>query len=203
MPTAQWTRVVIWLSAATWAVILVLNGESLKSNWAQPLGWAATVVVLLLLAFDRWIWCWPFVRSAVRHVDIRGTWKATLHTNYEARRGEEIETYVAIRQTYSTVSVTMLTDRATSASRSANLGCHNGTWLLSYLYTGEKHADAPDRGTNPHARGAAELVVATSPKVHLEGDYWTEVSTTGRISTIGHSLKVFDTFDAARSATYS
>jgi hypothetical protein len=111
--------------------------------------------------------------------------------------------YLAIRQTYSTISVVILTDRATSHSRGADLRCRDGRWLLSYLYTSEKHTDAADRDTNPHARGAAELNVGTKPSIHIEGDYWTEQATTGRLSTIGHARTVYETFRAARDAVYT
>jgi hypothetical protein len=202
MPSARWTRIVIALSAVTWALILLLHGESLKSSWAQFFGWTASLVVLMLLAFDRWIWCWPFVRAAIRRADVRGTWKLELRSTFEPRKDEIIDAYLAIRQTFSTISATMLTDRATSVSRNADLACEGGRWVLSYQYMSQKHADAPDRAMNPSARGAAELVVATTPTTHLEGDYWTEQGTQGRIRTLGRNPKVFDTYAAAQSATF-
>ena len=203
MPSARWTRIVIGLAASVWVLILVLTGGSVDTGWAQLLGYAASVVVLALLAFNRWIWCWPYVRRVVGRISIRGTWKVELRSNYEPRVDELIEAYLVVRQTYSEVSVVMLTERATSTSRAAHLGCVEGRWTLAYLYTSTKHADAPDRATNPHARGAAELVVASTPETHLEGDYWTEEGTTGRLRTTGHSTALFDTFAAARATTYT
>jgi hypothetical protein len=202
MPTARWTKVVIGLAAGVWVVILLLTGGKVDTGWAQLLGYASSIVVLLLLAFDRWIWCWPYVRRVVGRVSIRGTWRAELRSNYQARQDDVIEAYLVIRQTYSEVSVVVLTDRATSTSRGAELGCVNGRWTLAYLYTSTKHADAPDRDTNPHARGAAELTVGSAP-AHLEGDYWTEVGTTGRLKTTGHNPAVFDTFAAAQHASFT
>lgn len=203
MPSARWTRIVIGLAAGVWVLILVLTGGSVDTGWAQLLGYTASVVVLALLAFNRWIWCWPYVRRVVGRVSIRGTWKVELRSNYEPRKDDVIEAYLVIRQTYSEVSVMMLTDRATSISRGADLGCVEGRWTLAYLYTNTKHADAPDRATNPHARGAAELVVASTPATHLEGDYWTDEGTTGRLRTTGHSTALLDTFAAAQATTYT
>jgi hypothetical protein len=203
MPTARWTRVVIGLAAGVWVLILVATGGSVDAAWAQLLGYAASVVVLLLLAFDRWIWCWPYVRRVVGRVSVRGTWRVELRSNYGPRKDEVVEAYLVIRQTYSDVSVVMLTERATSTSRGADLGCVDGRWTLAYWYTSTKHADAPDRATNPHARGAAELVVASAPVAHLEGDYFTEEGTTGRLRTTGHSTALFDTFATAPVADYT
>lgn len=203
MPTPGWTRIVIGLAAGMWVLILVWTGGTVDTGWAQLLGYAASIVVLLLLAFDRWIWCWPYIRRIVGRVSIRGTWKVELRSSYEARRDESIEAYLVVRQTYSQVSVVILTDRATSISRGGELQCVDGRWTLGYLYTSTKHADAPDRDTNPHARGAAELVVGITPTAHLVGDYWTDVGTTGRIRSTGHNSSPFETFDAARAATFS
>src|SRR6266511_3823413 len=145
MPSERWIRIVIALSAVTWALILLLHGEALKSSWAQFFGWTASLVVLMLLAFDRWIWCWPFVRAVIRRADVRGTWKLELRSTFEPRKDETIDAYLAIRQTFSKISATMLTDRATSVSRNADLTCESGRWVLSYQYMSQKHADAPDR----------------------------------------------------------
>lgn len=202
MPTAGWAKVVIALAAVVMAIALRLSGGSPDAAWIQPLGYAMSVVVLLLLAFDRWIWCWPFIRRFVPRPSLGGTWRVEYQTNFEARRDEIIEAYLVIRQSFSAVSVALLTDRATSASMTADLVCHKGRWSLYYLFASDKHANAPDRDTNPPARGAADLVVATTPLTHLEGDYWTERGTRGRLWTTGHTKTFFDTFRSAQSAAY-
>lgn len=62
----------------------------------------------------------------------------------------------------------MALTRDPSAARPANHPRHLG--VLYYVFRSDKHALEPD--TNPPARGAADLTVATKPSPHLEGDYW-------------------------------
>jgi hypothetical protein len=200
VPTAAWTRVVIALAAAAWALILFVGGSDLDAAWMRPLGVASSAVVLLLLAFDRWVWRCPLVRRVVRHPVLRGTWKTELRSTYDGRAGEVIEAYLVIRQSLSKLSAMMLFDRSQSLSMSADLVCDDDRWTLYYLFRSEKHAlEPPD---NPPARGAAHVTVARAPRLHLEGDYWMEHGTRGRIRTTGYVGTLFDTFDAAREAQY-
>lgn len=201
MPTPGWTRAVIALAAAAWTAILVVGGGKLESAWMKPLGLASSVVVFVILGFDRWAWRWPVVRRFVRRPVLRGTWKTELRTSYDGRVGEGIEAYLVIRQSLSKVTATMLFDRSNSTSMSADLVCEDDRWTLYYLFRSEKHAlEPPD---NPPARGAAHVTVGRSPKLHLEGDYWMEHGTRGRIRTVGYVKTVFDTFSGAQQAAFT
>ncbi len=84
---------------------------------------------------------------------------------------------------------------------SADLVSQEGRWVLYYAYRSEKFA--LEREENPPARGAAELIVATTPSTHLEGDYWTEQGTRGQLRTVGHTSVLFDTYGAAQSSTFT
>jgi len=201
MPTASWTRIVIALSAMVWALILLSSGEELKASWARSAGLAASIVVLLLLAFDRWLWRLPILRQLTRRPVLHGTWKTELRTSFGQRANENIEAYLVIRQTFSRIVVTMLFDRSRSGSMTGSLVEENGRRVLYYVFRSEKQTLARDG--NPSSRGAAELIVATTPSLHLEGDYWMEVGTRGQVKSVGHSRKLYDTYQAASKAGYS
>jgi hypothetical protein len=200
MPTPNWTRAVIALAAGVWALIFVATGGSLEATWAKPLGLVAAVVVFLLLVFDLWIWRWPVVRRITRRPVLRGTWRTELRTSYETRAEELIEAYLVIRQTYSKMFVSMLFDRSQSTSMSGDLVSEDGRCVLYYVFRSDKQTLEP--GENPPARGAAQLTVAMAPSVHLEGDYWMEHGTRGRVASVGHTQVIYDTYQAARSAKY-
>jgi hypothetical protein len=68
------------------------------------------------------------------------------------------------------------------------------------VFRSEKNALEPD--TNPPARGAADLTVAVRPKLHLEGDYWMERGTKGRVQTTGYTRTIYDTFAGAQAGGY-
>jgi hypothetical protein len=197
MPTPGWTRAVIFLAAATWTLIIFVSGGSLRASWAKSLGLAAAIVVFLLLAFDRWIWRWPGVRHVVRHPVLHGTWKTELRTSYEARADEVIEAYLVIRQTYSKICVAMLFDRSQSSSMSGDLIREDGRRVLYYVFRSDKQTLQKDE--NPPS---AQLTVATRPLMHLEGDYWMEHGSRGRVVTVGRSPVIYDTFTGARTGEY-
>ena len=86
LPSASWIRGVVFLAAIVWAGVLTFSGEQLDPEWLRPLGFVATIVVFLVLAFDRWLWCkGPLGRVAGLPPLLRGTWKIQLRTNYPGR----------------------------------------------------------------------------------------------------------------------
>ena len=198
MPSQNWARIVIALAALTTWAIVVASGDSVDLDLAKAVASATTVVILFLLAFDRWLWRWPGVRRLHKRPILRGTWKAELRTSYEGRKDEVIESYLVIEQTYSRICARMLFDRSRSASMSGDLVRENGRCVFYYVFQSVKNALEP--ATSPPNRGAADLTVATAPALHLEGDYWMEVGTRGRVTTLGQVPELYDTFAAAQQA---
>jgi hypothetical protein len=200
MPSPNWTRAIIIIAAGSWAAIALLSGETLKWSWVRWLGIASAALVLAVLAFDRWAWRWPGVRRLTRRPVLHGTWRAELRTSYEGRKDETIESYLVIRQTYSTVCIDMLFDRSQSTSVSGDLVAEDGRCLLYYVFRSDKQT--LERDDNPPARGAAQLTVSRKPLVRLEGDYWMEHGTHGRVTTTGHTPALYDSYRDAQSGTY-
>lgn len=201
MPTKGWTQVVIAAAATVAFVIVWATTGRAEFGFAKAIVTASTVVIVGLIAFDRWLWrSVPFRWTTGRPV-LHGTWKIALRTSHEARADEEIEAYLVVRQTYSTIRVDGLFDRSNSECLSADLAVQNGRCTLNYLFRTEAHT--LHRDANPPSRGAASLRVAREPHVHLDGDYWMERRTQGHIVSLGHSTKLYDTFGAAKDATYS
>jgi SMODS-associating 2TM, beta-strand rich effector domain len=200
VPTANWTRIVIGLAAVVAISIVWATRGTIDVTYAKALVTASGVVVLFLLAYDRWAWRWPPFRWFTRRPILHGTWKAELRTSYPARAHETIECYLAIAQTYSQICVDVLFDRSSSRSMSGDLVLEGGRWVLYYVF--HTQADALHREGNPPGRGGAALVVAREPQVQLAGDYWTERDTRGTVRTLGHTAKVYTTFEAARAAAY-
>lgn len=201
MPSAGWIRAVILIAAVLWAGILVLSGQSLSWTWGKSIGVVATGTVFIVAGFDRWAWRWPLVRRLTHRPVLLGTWRVELRTSYEARRDEVIEAFLVIRQTYSTICVDMLFDRSQSTSMSGDLVVEGGKCSLYYLFRSDKNA--LERDGNPPARGAAQLTVDRRPALRLEGDYWMEHGTHGRISTTGHSAVLYESYSSAKDGDYT
>jgi hypothetical protein len=200
VPSSNWARITIALAALISGVIVLATGGTVGINLAKAVASASTVVILILLAFDKWLWRWPGIRKLHGRPVIHGTWKTELKTSYEDRKDEVIECYLVIDQTYSRICARMLFDRSRSSSMSGDLVRENGRCVLYYVFHSEKHALEP--ATNPPNRGAADLTVATQPHPHLEGDYWMMVGTKGRVKSVGHSSTIHDTFAGAKQGEY-
>ncbi len=201
MPTSTWSRITIGLAAVVSAGIIWVTGGELDSGLIRPVVTGASIVTVGLLGFDQWFWRWPGFQLLHRVPVLHGTWKAELTTTFEDRASSPIECYLVVDQTFSKIQVRMLFDRSQSKSVSGDLVDEGGACMLYYLFRSEKHATEPD--TNPMSRGAASMTVGRRPSIHLEGDYWMDVGTKGRVETVGYSKHLFDTFRGARSGAYS
>jgi hypothetical protein len=185
---------------AVWMAITVAGGRAFDAAWLSAIGPASTVVVYMLVAYDRRLWRAPGLRRLTTRPVLNGTWRAVLRTTFADRAEEEIECYLVIRESYSRVRVSVLFDRSQSHSLSADISLEDGQCVLFYLFRTE--ARTLHRDGNPPRRGGAALVVARQPHVHLEGDYWTEGETRGSIATTGRSDVLYETFSSAQQGDY-
>jgi hypothetical protein len=201
MPTPLATRIIIGLSAGLWLVLAFVLDAPVDRTWLKYVGGIASVVVVLLLIFDRWAWRW-LPAAVTKRPNLQGTWRAQLH--YQWPEGTPTQTqdcFITIRQTYSTVTVGVLSDVSDSQSRSAAIVETNGRRSLWWSYLSIAHS-LEQEGNPPH-RGGAELVISSKPKLSLAGDYWTERKTRGRLTTTGRSKHPYDDYQSARTATYA
>lgn len=201
MPSPKWTRTVVALAAASWFVVALLMDIPVDQRWAKPLGVATSATVLIVLAFDRFVWLW-LPRSIVQHPRLRGTWRVEL--TFPMESGESFETreaYVVIRQTLSSISVVMLFESSRSESLTASLRKLQGRYELSYVYWSS--ADVLHRLSNEPHRGAVDLVVRMTPRTGFAGDYWTDRRTIGQIVSQGHTKLLLEDFASAAAAKYS
>lgn len=56
MPSTNCARITIALAAVVSGVIVLATGGTVNINLAKAVASASTVVILFLLAFDKWLW---------------------------------------------------------------------------------------------------------------------------------------------------
>lgn len=199
MPTPFWTRVIIVVAAAMWFGIALLLDAPVDATWLKPAGFVTAAVVLLMVAFDTLLWRLLPLRVTKRPI-LRGTWRAELTYRWPPEAAPTTKPcYLLIRQNFSTVSVRMFFDISSSESRSADISVSDGQYRLWWTYL--SMAEQFDRD-NPMHRGAAEVAISVSGKTTLEGQYWTERQTVGRITAYAHSRKFWDSFAKAEHAKF-
>jgi hypothetical protein len=200
MPTSNWSRFVIGLAATIAVGVVWATSGKLDTAYARATVTATSAVTLLLLGFDRWLWRYPPFRWAVRRPVLHGTWRLAQRTTYEPRAHETMEAYLVVHQTYSSIRVNGLYAISDSQSLSADLAIDTSRCVLSYIFRTDAHTMY--RTGNAPSRGAAVLKVGRKPQPHLEGDYWMERGTRGSVKSVAYTSKTYDTFEAARRATY-
>jgi hypothetical protein len=123
----NYVKAIIYTSAAVWAVILLAGGQQLSSAQLRPLSTATSVVVLLSIAFELWLWKLRFLHGwLVKRPVIDGTWRAEIQSNWKNEAGESIppiEGYVVIRQSLINMSLRLMTKESCQGrSKSRPLG---------------------------------------------------------------------------------
>ena len=201
MPTSGWARITLLLFVGV-SFLVSLLGATLGHGAVKyaTTGTIITGVTLILLVIERWVWRWPLVRSVLRVPDLGGTWRVELESSWDGDGGGAQTIYVVVHQTYSTVTVEVLTAKARSCSDSANLAKRGPRHVLAYVYRAEPEAIKRE-GNEPH-RGAAELLVETGERPRFEGDYWTDRGHVGRLSATGWRKGTCGSFATASAASY-
>src|SRR5277367_5768948 len=107
----------VWGAVIILFVMLVLDGAQVTTGLFKPCGGVVTVLTLLLLAFDKWLWGFRLLHPwFVDRPYLKGTWKGVLESNYidpaTQQRVPPIEVYLVIRQTYSAIHLRLITQES-------------------------------------------------------------------------------------------
>lgn len=201
LKTRNIVKLAVFLAAAVWLIMAYLLHLPVDSNWLGHIPSIASAVVFVWIGFDLYLWRW-FPVAITRRPNLNGTWEGSMNSSWKDKDGKEFKgtCYLVMSQTFSQITLLVLLEGSRSVSTTADMAYVDGHYRLSYVYRSEAHV--LNRKDNPPHRGAAELVVSLVPQLHLEGDYWTDRSSLGRIVAKKRSTLHYDTFDAARSGSY-
>lgn len=206
MPTSAWTRTVIFLAAGLMFLLSLVTGDSIDQDGFRWLGGVTGAVILAVLFFDQWLWRAPGVRRLCElagHPLIHGTWRGTL--NYE-RDGEgnpgRTDIYLAIRQTFSTVSIRCYFPKTRAESWSLTSALRKNDHRHDFDYIYQQMAPAPDRDRNRPTQGACHLQVAGRPVTELIGSYYAERGGKGTIETREYCSQVAGSLAQAEGLDY-
>jgi hypothetical protein len=176
---------IILTAAVVWGVLLLLQGLPVSPSWFQPFSKVVGVLMILLAAFDLWLWRLPFLQGwIVKRPNLSGTWRAEVRSEWiDPETGQQkapIAGFMVIRQTFSTLSLRQIT----AESRSELLGAEivrggDGTYRVFGVYRNEPRLAVRHRSEIHY--GALQLQVAGSPPERIEGHYWTDRDTTGEL----------------------
>lgn len=182
MPNRTVVQGIVAVAAFVWAIGLTLQGVNVEWTWLRWYSLAVAIVIILLVGFDRWMWRWWPFKLLVRHPDISGTWKGEFRSTWDGEGKTETaptrEAFLVVRQTFSSVAVTLLTEESRSRSVVASLSApRDSDASLSYTYMNTPKLRHQDRSRIHH--GTAFFDIHGPPVDCLDGCYWTDRDTKG------------------------
>ncbi len=185
----------------------MIQGEYVPLDYLKSFSYSVTGVSFLLLLWERWLWSWWGFRPwLTTRPDIRGTWKGSLVSSWvdpvtKQGRGE-IEAYLVVRQTYSTLDVRLLTAESGSVSLSASVvEDQHGIHTLAVVYRNTPRALLRER--SPIGYGGMLLYVRGTPVHQLDGEYWTDRKTKGELKFEPRCKDQLHDFEQASKAAYA
>ncbi|WP_353207359.1 hypothetical protein [Sphingorhabdus sp.] len=195
---------ILLLAAGIWGLMLVIEGVAISGTWFRPFSTVVGVLLLLLVGFDLWAWRLRFLQGwFVPRPDIRGTWRVELKSNWKdpatnSASPRPICAYLVVRQTYSTLSIRMITLESTSELVSAEIRrAGDGLYKVAGVYRNEPRLSVRD--ISPIHYGAIVLDVQGDPVKSLTGHYWTDRNTRGELGSVSHHPAMASSFDDAQS----
>ena len=193
---------ILLVAAALWGGMLVFEGVAVNVTWFRPFSTVVGALLLLLVAFDLWAWRFRFLQGwFVPRPDLRGTWRVELQSDWKDPATDKvvgpIVAYLVVRQTFSTLSVRMLTAESASELVAADINkAVDGTYRLAAVYRNEPKLAVRDR--SPIHYGAIVLDVQGDPVAGLSGHYWTDRNSRGEIRTLARHGIIAGSFNDAQ-----
>lgn len=186
MPIKTAVRVTAVAVGLIYALALLGSGIKLDTWLKQLLGLLPTLAVAAIVAFDLWVWRWPFVHRFLSRPLLLGTWKVSLtpHPDSHIPNGGNwgpIDAYLIIEQTFWTLSATLHTAESTSRSRAARFVARSESkaQLLTFMYENVSRREHRER--SPRHIGACEISIESRDPDRLAGEYFTDRFTAGEM----------------------
>ena len=188
----------VWIGLLTLAVLQLLSGNSIGPDWFKPLSTVVTVTVLAIAVGDRYLWrFWPLNPYAFHMPVIAGTWRCVVRPTDQANPQRQIEAYVVIRQTFSTLRVRLFTSESESESLAANVRhCDDETFSAAWVYHATPRMTMRDN--SPLHHGGVLLRIHGEPVNSLAGEYWTDRHTQGELELTERRRHLASKFDDAK-----
>jgi hypothetical protein len=193
---------ILLVAAALWGGMLVFEGVSVNGTWLRPFSTVVGVLLLLLVAFDLWAWRLRILHGwFVPRPDLRGTWRVELQSDWKDPATDAvigpIVAYLVVRQTFSSLSIRMLTAESASELVAAEINkAGDGTYRLAAVYRNEPKLTVRDRSSIHY--GALVLDVQGDPVKDLAGYYWTDRNSRGELRTLARHATIAGSFKEAQ-----
>ena len=202
MPNKNWTKFIIGIFSLIILCASLITGKSIDTDGYKWITTASSAVILITLAFDKWVWRWPIfslISERSGHPILFGTWKGKIDYDKDAKGNPgSTDCYMSIYQTFSTIQVRAYFTTSQSHSITATIDSPRATQTrLVYAYHGE--APHGKKESNIPSDGTAILNIIGTPTRSIEGSYFTDRGGTGRLTLLERSKKLSQSYEEAKS----
>lgn len=189
------------VAAAVWAGALIFAGVQVTPDWFKPFSTVVGVLVLVLALAEKWLWRIRWLQPWLFNMpDIRGTWRVRIRPTGTAAAAEQINAFMVIRQSLSSLSLRLFTAESNSEILAARVVPHeDGTFMVAGVYRNIPRLAVRER--SPLHHGALLLTVQGNPAESLAGEYWTDRNSQGEIVLTARAKTRAHSFDQAQRLT--
>lgn len=195
---------IIYISIALSAILsltyLFYNNSFDTTTFYRGISFSISVVTLFWTFYITYGWKYCLLNKIFYRPNLNGTWKGYLESDWKDENGNTIapkEIFIVIRQNFLRIHFTTFTDTfiGYSYSETFNLKEETGLKNVAYLY----RKDTSRFNDDDLREGATELRLINDKRFKkLDGKYWTNTKTQGRISVEFISGNYIDSFESGK-----
>lgn len=200
---------IVFVVGMAWLVLLLIHGVAVELRWLGSLTSVVPVLLVLLGVFDNWLWKAHWLSGWFTNRPVLcGTWQGTLQPEWvDPRTGTTpgpITCYMVVRQTFSTLSMRLLTSESSSWLIAHNIVRSNdGLYQVAGVYMNKPQLNQRSENSEKRSEihyGAILLDVQGRPATSMQGHYWTDRPTRGTMHFRTKRDTIFETFEEAHAA---
>jgi SMODS-associating 2TM, beta-strand rich effector domain len=201
------TWAIISVVGVIWLALILVGGISGNVDQFKVITDVVPILLILAGTFERWGWRWSKLHPHLVKVPVlRGTWKGELESLWEdpvtRARPPKKTVYFTVEQTLTSICVRLLSDESASEQVAGTIdGKSSGRYVVSAIYLNTPTIDK--RATSPIHYGGLALAVYGRPPRRLEGEYWTERQSKGKLLFDKKSSVIAQTFDEADDLSFA
>lgn len=202
MPNKKYLSVLLWFFAIVLALFLIYQGYIIDIVFFRAINLAIGATILGLPLFENLLWKFQIFRPwPISIPNLSGTWEGEIISNWvepdSPQKFPAIKAYLIIRQTFSTIHVTLVTQQSSSNLLSGKLYPKDDVYQLVGIYMNISKQSY--RQKSPIHYGGLLLNIYEKDVMVLEGSYWTDRCSDGEIKFSRRIKKVCSNFENCES----
>lgn len=187
------------LSAAfAFAYLLITSSLFEMASIIRALSTGLSITTMFWVFYFSYGWKIPILKEIFYRPDVNGTWSGILESDWKSEAGIPIgpkKFHIVIRQSFLRIHFTTFTEGfvGVSYSETFTLNKEKGVKNIAYLFrkdTTQNHDDSIQEG-------ATELKLIEAEPMILQGKYWSNIKTNGKIAVKFISREHVDSFEQA------